>query len=313
MVHLVPREAGAASFVHGELTNRVCTDQRHGLVEGHVDCEVVAYFFEVVRRRGFYGVGVRRALVPEVEFVLLGVQLEMIFEPNREERDDTVAPVTRPEQNLRRRLPFLICVFCPTKFRRDSIVRELVEGLQIRRPELCRVVDPSYHVVHEAQVRGQPRADLQLLVFAESFDDGFELRRKERAAGLGRLPAPRRFHLLHPADDAVDRRGPRRITDLRDLGPWRARVEHEVRPGFFPGQNSVASVVDRRILVWPRLCVAVHALLDVARDFVGGDALELLAAPLVARLVVPAGQGRHQHPHLRVVVLLLCLFAAAAA
>ena len=58
---------------------------------------------------------------------------------------------------------------------------------------------------------------------------------------------------------------------------------------IFPGQNNIASEVDRRILVRPRLRVTVDALLYVARNFVRGDALELLTASLVVGLIVAAG------------------------
>ena len=82
---------------------------------------------------------------------------------------------------------------------------------------------------------------------------------------------------------------------------------------IFPGQNSVASEADWRFLAWHCLRVAIDTLLYVARDFVGDDTLKLLMAPFVARLVVPAGQGRHQHTHLGVTTLLLGLLAAVAA
>ena len=68
-------------------------------------------FLKEVRRRGFDQIWVRRALVPQVKLVLLQVQLEMILEPNREERDNTVAPVARPNQNLCRRFPLFVCIF----------------------------------------------------------------------------------------------------------------------------------------------------------------------------------------------------------
>ena len=154
VVSLVPIETPTATLVAQEMLNRVGPNETFNFLEVHVNILTFHHLFQVLCCSGLDRVLACLALEPKDELVLLWVQIKVILEPNTEEQEDVVAPVVNPKEKLRRRIPLLPCVFSPAQLCCDPVVRKPVVRIPVRRPELCRVVQPGYHIIHGSQVGG---------------------------------------------------------------------------------------------------------------------------------------------------------------
>ena len=101
-------------------------------------------------------------LVPK-KLVFFRVDLEVELKSHSKEQDNTVLPVPAPKKYLGQGVSLFHTIFGPAQLAGHPVVRELVEWLQVGRPELGRIIQPCNHVVHEADIGSKPASYLLIL------------------------------------------------------------------------------------------------------------------------------------------------------
>ena len=125
-------------------------------------------------------------LVDDPEHVLVAViaKLGAELKPRPEVRQDSVAPVAGAEEDLRGNVTLLGAVFCPAPICCAAEARILMQDLEIRQPELGRVIKPRNHMQLKRHVRRELRANLCILVCLIERHETLNILSNKRALGL---------------------------------------------------------------------------------------------------------------------------------